>query len=150
MISDKGSSTVELVGVSDEHKRLLEGIEGRGVARELGIQLRSISPHRVVAALEISEKHLQPWGILHGGISVTLAETVASLGAWLHCALPNESAVGIEINANHLRSISSGTIVATAEPIHAGGTIHVWGVSIVAEATSSLVCTSRCTVLKRR
>lgn len=150
MMSFNGSSTMQLVGVSDEHRRLLIEMGSRGVMHELGIELRYISPHRVVAALLISEKHLQPWGILHGGISITLAETVASLGGWLHCVLPDESAVGIEINANHLRSISSGTVVATAEPIHTGGTIQVWGVSIVSEDTGSPICASRCTILRRK
>ena len=149
-MSQNGSSMIQLVGVSDAHLRLLEGMGSRGVMHALGIELRLLSPHRVVAALPITEMHLQPWGILHGGISVTLAETVASIGAWLHCVPPHESAVGIEVNANHLRSIAAGTVIATGEPIHAGGTVQVWGISIVAEATDEIVCTSRCTMLKRK
>lgn len=136
-------------GVSPSQRERIGAMTQKGVMPLLGITLRLISPTKVVAALNVQEFHHQPWGILHGGISVTLAETVASLGAWLHCTAEGEGAVGIEINANHLRPVSSGTIIATAEPIHPGRTVQVWGISITAEDSGQLITAARCTLLRR-
>lgn len=143
------SSEILCEGVDELEREQAVAMSQRGLLPFLGITLRFISPAKVIASLTVQEQHLQPWGILHGGVSVTLAETVASIGAWLHCAHSGESAVGIEINANHLRPVSSGTIVATAEPIHAGGLVQVWGVSIVAEESGAAITSARCTLLRR-
>lgn len=110
----------------------------------LGIQVTEASPERVVAQMEVTPRHHQPLGFLHGGASVALAETVASVGAYL-AAPEGYTSFGLEINANHLRSMRSGKVTAVATPLHKGRTTHVWNIEIRDEK-SRLVCVSRCTL----
>lgn len=111
----------------------------------LGIDLLEAGPGRVRASMPVTRKVHQPFGVLHGGASIALAETVASIGGNLNVDPASQMAVGLEINANHLRSKRDGMVTATAEPIHLGRTTQVWDVRIVDEE-DKLVCTSRCTL----
>jgi len=120
------------------------GTRATGLMATLAIEVLEATPERVVARMPVTAAHLQPHGILHGGASVALAETVASIGASVGLA-DSQRAVGLEINANHVRSVSSGTLVATAVPLHAGRRTHVWSVEIRTEE-GKLVCASRCTL----
>jgi uncharacterized protein (TIGR00369 family) len=120
----------------------------RGLAATLGIEVVELSAERVVATMPVDERTVQPFGILHGGASVALAETVASIAATANIDRDEFAAVGLEINANHLRAQSSGTVTATATPIHIGRTTHVWDIRIVDEENRP-VCVSRCTVAIR-
>ena len=120
-------------------------IGARGLASTLGIEFVEVTRERVVATMPVGPRTHQPFGLLHGGASVALAETVASVGAWLHIDQAREAAVGLEINANHLRGVREGTVTATATPYHTGRSTHVWEVRIADEA-GRLVCVSRCTV----
>lgn len=118
----------------------------------LGIEILELNDDRVVATMPVDARTHQPFGILHGGASVALAETVASLGATGRIDRDAYLAVGQEINANHLRAKSEGVVTATAIPLHVGRSSHVWSVDIRDEA-GALVCVSRCTmaiVPKRR
>ena len=117
----------------------------RGLADVLGIQIVELTRERVVATMPVDERTRQPFGILHGGASVALAETVASLGAIMNVDLQRFMAVGLEINANHLRAMQEGVVTATALPIHTGRTTQVWEVRI-ADERGRLVCMSRCTL----
>lgn len=117
----------------------------RNLADTLGIELRELTPERVVATMPVDERTRQPFGILHGGASVALAETIASLGAVMNVDLERFSAVGIEINANHLRSKSEGLVTGTGTPIHVGRSTQVWEVRIVDEEQRP-ICVSRCTL----
>src|SRR5258705_12271155 len=90
----------------------------------LGIELRELTPQRVVATMPVDQRTRQPFGILHGGASVALAETVASLGATANGDRKEFLAVGLEINANHLLAKAEGVGTATATPIHIGRTTH--------------------------
>ena len=119
-------------------------VEPVGLVKALGIELTETTPERVVARMPITAMHLQPFGYLHGGASITLAETVASIGAHL-ASPPDKVAFGLEINANHLRPKRSGTLTAVATPLHRGQTTHVWDVKIYDEA-EKLICVSRCTL----
>ena len=110
----------------------------------LGIAIVEAQPQRVVATMPVTTDHHQSYGILHGGASVALAETVASLGGLLNCP-PDKLVVGLEINANHLRLVSAGLVTATATPLHIGRSTQVWDVRIVDEV-GRLTCVSRCTV----
>jgi len=115
-----------------------------GVAELLGIEIEEMSPERVTATMPVTPDHHQPFGMLHGGVSVVLAESVASVGG--HLAAPSgHSAVGIEVNANHVRPVREGTLTATATPLHTGRTTQVWEVKITDEE-DRLVCASRCTL----
>jgi uncharacterized protein (TIGR00369 family) len=87
----------------------------------------------------------QPFGLLHGGASVALAETVASIGAWMNVDQATQAAVGLEINANHIRGVRSGTVTAVATPKHVGRSTQVWEITITDEQ-DRLVCLSRCTM----
>lgn len=112
----------------------------------LGIEFISFTEEEVKASMPVNENTVQPFGILHGGASVALAETVASVGAWLNAG-DSKTAVGVEINANHVKAISRGSrVVGTARPIHRGRKIHVWEVDIRTEE-GKLVCISRCTLM---
>ncbi len=120
-------------------------LAARGLAGALGIQLTELSESRVVATMPVDDRTRQPFGILHGGASIALAETVASFGAFMRIDRERFVAVGQEINGNHLRGKTHGTVTATAVPLHVGRTSHVWGIEITDEA-GRLVCISRCTM----
>jgi 1,4-dihydroxy-2-naphthoyl-CoA hydrolase len=111
----------------------------------LEISILEATVDRVVATMPVQAKVHQPFGLLHGGASVALAETVASLGAYLNVMDSGMGAVGLEINANHLRGKRDGIVTATATPIHKGRSTHVWQVEIKDEA-GKMVCVSRCTL----
>jgi 1,4-dihydroxy-2-naphthoyl-CoA hydrolase len=88
---------------------------------------------------------MQPFGLLHGGASVTLAETLGSMSAWMCIDRDKQQCVGLEINANHIRGISNGTVSGTARPIHRGRTTQVWEIKII-DDQNRLVCVSRITM----
>lgn len=115
-----------------------------GLMKTLGIEVQEHMPERVVATMPVDERHRQPFGYLHGGASVALAETVASIGGFLNCR-PGTAVFGLEINANHIRPKRFGTLTAVGTPLHRGQTTQVWDVKIHDEA-GKLVCVSRCTV----
>jgi 1,4-dihydroxy-2-naphthoyl-CoA hydrolase len=119
---------------------------GKGTLLEaLGIEIIEIGEGRVVATMPVDQRTHQPFGLLHGGASVALAETVASLGAYVLVDPEKESVVGLEINANHVRAVRSGTVTATGTVLHRGKTTMVWDIKIVDEQ-ERLVCVSRCTI----
>ncbi|MEP6620370.1 MAG: hotdog fold thioesterase [bacterium] len=117
----------------------------RGLASHLGIVLLEVTPDRVVATMPVNAQTHQPFGVLHGGASLALAETVASVGAVGRIDIERFMAVGQEINANHLRGKSDGIVTATAVPVHVGRTSQVWAIEI-ADEEGRLVCVSRCTL----
>ena len=116
-----------------------EGVTGR-----LGVEFVELTPERVVATMPVDERHHQPFGYLHGGVSVVLAESVASVGGYLNCP-PGKAAFGAEINASHVRPKRNGTLKAVGVPAHLGRTSQVWEVHITDE-NDKTVCVSRCTV----
>jgi len=116
-----------------------------GMAEQIGIELITLTPDKVVATMPVDDRTRQPFGLLHGGASAALAETVASIGAFLNIDAETHAAVGVELNANHLRGKTEGTVTATATPLHRGRTIQVWDIRIEDEE-NRLVCASRCTL----
>jgi 1,4-dihydroxy-2-naphthoyl-CoA hydrolase len=120
-------------------------IAGRGLAGALGIELLEISGERVVATMPVDDRTRQPYGVLHGGASIALAETAASLGATASIDRERFAAVGLEINGNHLRPKTDGVVRATAVPVHVGRSTQVWSIEIRDEQ-ERLVCISRCTM----
>jgi uncharacterized protein (TIGR00369 family) len=111
----------------------------------LDIEMTEMTKQRVTATMPVTPKVHQPFGLLHGGASVVLAETVASMAAWLNVDQATEQVVGLEINANHLRAKRDGMITAVATPAHIGRRTHVWEIRITDEE-GKLVCLSRCTM----
>jgi len=120
-------------------------LAGRGLAAALGIELVELTDERVVATMPVDDRTRQPFGILHGGASIALAETVASFGAVMRIDRDRFIAVGQEINGNHLRGKTEGMVTATAVPVHVGRTSQVWAIEI-ADEQGRLVCVSRCTM----
>lgn len=112
----------------------------------LGIEFQLFSKNEMRAKMPVNQNTIQPFGILHGGASVALAETLASIGAYLNLTDPNKTAVGLEINANHIKSVRMGnTVIGIAKPIHRGAQTQVWETRIETEA-GKLVSISRCTL----
>jgi len=117
--------------------------EGMGALNEkMGIELLEVSPDRVVGTMPVAG-NTQPYGLLHGGASVVLAETLGSVGSALH-AHPDRLSVGVDINATHHRSATSGTVTGVATAIHRGRTMAAYEVVITDERGKRL-CTSRIT-----
>lgn len=115
------------------------------IMEAIGIEVAETSEDRVVATMPVHGPTKQPFGVLHGGASVVLAETVASVGTFNLIDSEKELAVGLEINANHVRSKSEGTVTAVGTPLHRGRKVMVWDVRITDEE-DKLICVSRCTV----
>ena len=117
----------------------------RGTAMEpLGIVFTEIGHDFVRGTMPVDERTRQPYGLLHGGASVLLAETLGSSAGNL-CVPEGKVCVGIEINANHVRAARSGVVTGTARPVHVGGRTQVWEIRIEDEA-GELVCISRLTL----
>ena len=117
----------------------------RGLQGVLRIRILELTDDRVIATMPVDERTRQQLGILHGGASIALAETVASLGAAGRIDRERFMAVGQEINGNHLRPKSEGIVTATAVPVHVGRSSQVWSIEIRDEQRR-LVCISRCTM----
>lgn len=114
------------------------------LSEHLGIRYTEIGPDYLRATMPVNAHTHQPSGLLHGGASVALAESVGSVGANMCIDRKTHVCVGQEINANHLRSVSSGLVIATARPYHLGSRSHVWHIEIRGEE-DKLVCISRLT-----
>lgn len=117
---------------------------GEGVTKNLGVEFVELTPVRVVATMPVDGRHHQPFGYLHGGVSVVLAESVASVGGFLNCP-PGKAAFGAEISASHVRPKKTGTLMAVGTPVHVGRKSQVWEIRITDEE-EKLICVSRCTV----
>ena len=111
----------------------------------LAVEWTEIGDDFLEASMPVNEKTKQPYGILHGGASCVLAETVGSVASALVIDMDKFYCVGLEINANHVRSARQGYVTAVATPLHLGGSTHVWDVKIYDEQ-QKLVCVSRLTV----
>lgn len=111
----------------------------------LGIEIIELSEDRAVATMPVDHRTRQPHGVLHGGASVALAETIASVGTYNLLDKEKEYCVGLEINANHIKSKKDGIVKAIATPLHKGRKTMVWDIKIIDEK-EQLICVSRCTM----
>jgi 1,4-dihydroxy-2-naphthoyl-CoA hydrolase len=118
---------------------------GGDLAVHLDIRLTELGPDFLRGTMPVDERTRQPFGLLHGGASVALAETLGSVGANFCLDTSRFYAVGQEINANHVRSARSGRVTGTARPVHLGSRSHVWDIRIEDEA-GRLTCVSRLTL----
>jgi 1,4-dihydroxy-2-naphthoyl-CoA hydrolase len=118
--------------------------EGCMVAH-LGIEITDIGDNYLCGKMPVDHRTKQPFGLLHGGASVTLAETLGSIASGLVVDATQKKCVGLEINANHLRSVTAGWVYGTARPIHIGRTTHIWDIQIT-NHQNKLVCISRLTM----
>ncbi|PLR92643.1 hotdog fold thioesterase [Bacillus sp. T33-2] len=117
----------------------------------LGIEITELQKGKVTATMPVDNRTRQPFGLLHGGASVALAETVASVGAFELVDKDTEAVVGLEINANHIRAKKDGVVTAVGTVLHQGRTTMVWDIKI-SDEEGKLICVSRCTmaVIKRK
>jgi 1,4-dihydroxy-2-naphthoyl-CoA hydrolase len=115
------------------------------MSEHLGIKFTEVGSNFLKATMPVDERTRQPYGLLHGGASVALAETLGSIGSALVINTELYNCMGIEINANHIRSVSEGLVTGIASPIHLGSTTHVWDIKIYDE-DEKLLCISRLTV----
>ena len=119
---------------------------GKGtMADHLGIEFTGIGEDFLTAKMPVNERTIQPMGLLHGGASVVLAETLGSIGAYCCVDREKQYCVGLEINANHIRSAKEGFVYGKAQPLHIGRSTHVWEIKITNEE-DKLVCISRITM----
>lgn len=115
------------------------------LVNHIGIEFLEVGDDFLRARMPVDKRTVQPFGILHGGASVALAETLGSVGANLCLADPDKAGVGLDINANHVRSAREGWVYGTARPLHIGGTTQLWEIRIEDEQ-GRLVCISRLTM----
>jgi uncharacterized protein (TIGR00369 family) len=118
--------------------------ERPNVHKELGIEVVLATPEKVVMQVDVGPKVHQAFGILHGGVSALMAEGAASIGGAVSVA-EDEIVVGTELNCSHLRSMSAGTLTATATPVRKGRNVHVWAIDLTDE-TGRMICVARCTL----
>ena len=116
---------------------------GTAVER-LGIEFLEVGDDFIRARVPVDARTRQPYGLLHGGVSVVLAETLGSCGA-AFASPPGTQAVGLDINANHLRGVTEGWVTGTCRPVHVGRTTQVWQIDLANEA-GQLTCVSRITM----
>jgi uncharacterized protein (TIGR00369 family) len=132
--------------VTDPTDDLLRLIPPAALLERMGIEIVEARVERVVATMPV-EGNTQPYGLLHGGASVVLAETLGSIGSMLHAG-PGRIAVGVDINATHHRAVTSGTVTGVATPIHLGSTMTTYAITVTDEQGRP-VCTARLTCLLR-
>jgi 1,4-dihydroxy-2-naphthoyl-CoA hydrolase len=118
---------------------------GSSMPQHIGIEFTELGPDFIRGRMPVDDRTRQPFGILHGGASVALAETLGSTGAGLAIDPDKYRCVGQEINANHVRAVSEGFVIGTARPAHIGRRSHVWEIRIEDER-DRLVCISRITM----
>lgn len=112
----------------------------------LGIEIVEVGSDFIKSKMPVDHRTKQPMGLLHGGASVVLSESVGSMASWLVTADQTKNIVGIEVNANHLKSAKSGFVFGITKPIRIGRTLHVWNTEIYDE-DDNLLCVSRLTVM---
>ncbi len=123
---------------------VLTAIHHQTAVEQLGIQFLEVGDNWIRGRVPVDTRTRQPYGILHGGVSVVLAETLGSCGAAFACPA-GQRAVGLDINANHLRSTTAGWVTGTGRPLHIGRSTHVWQIELANEQ-GQLTCVSRLTM----
>ena len=123
---------------------LLHSAHANTAIAHLGIEITEIGDDFLRGRVPVDERTRQPYGLLHGGVSVVLAETLGSVGAY-YASPEGHKAVGLDINANHLRAATSGWVTGTARPVHVGRSTQVWAIEMVNDA-GELTCVSRITM----
>lgn len=140
----KSAAPPESIFVKDWSTEHINTMHHNTLCAHLGMQFTERGANFLSARMPVDARTTQPMGILHGGASVALAETLGSVAAWL-CLAEGWNAVGLDINANHIRAATSGWVYGKATPVHIGRTTHVWQIEIVDERRK-LVCASRLTM----
>ena len=123
----------------------IEAFQKNTMTDQLGIKITDYGNNYICGKMPVDRRTKQPYGLLHGGASVAFAETLGSIGAGMQIDYNNQSVVGIEINASHLKSIKKGWVYGRAQPLRVGKTIQVWDINIT-DKDDNLICVSRLTL----
>ena len=129
----------------EEFDDRLQQMQKGNILEQLGIEITEVGDDFVKGKMPVDHRTHQPTGLLHGGASVVLAESLGSVGANLIVDNSKHLCVGLEVNANHIRSVREGFVYGVATPVNIGGKIHVWSIDITNEA-GKIVCSSRLTM----
>lgn len=124
----------------------LEMFRTGNMGQHLGIDIVEVGSDYLVGSLPVDERTTQPFGILHGGASCVLSESLGSIAAWMTIDPEKFRAVGLEINCNHIRAVTSGKVIGTCRPLHVGRRTQVWQTDMQEEATGKRTAVSRLTV----
>ena len=124
----------------------LQGLRNANMAEHIGYEFLEIGPDYIKGRIPVDHRTTQPFGILHGGASCVLSETLGSVAAWMTIDPEQYRAVGLEINANHIRAVTEGFVVGTCAPLHVGRRTQVWQTDMVEEATGKRTAISRITI----
>ncbi|SFP90724.1 1,4-dihydroxy-2-naphthoyl-CoA hydrolase [Nitrosomonas cryotolerans] len=124
----------------------LEGLRNANMGVHIGIHFTEIGPDFLKARMPVDQRTTQPFGILHGGASCVLSETLGSVAGWMTIDPEKFRAVGLEINVNHIRAVTQGSVLGICTPLHTGRRTQVWQTDIIEEATGKRVAISRLTV----
>jgi uncharacterized protein (TIGR00369 family) len=122
----------------------LTAIHRNTAPAHIGLEFLEVGDDFITGRVPVDDRTRQPYGLLHGGVSVVLAETLGSCGA-IYCAPPGHRVVGLDINANHIRGALSGWVTGKATPVHVGRSTHVWAIEMRNEQ-GELTCVSRLTM----
>jgi 1,4-dihydroxy-2-naphthoyl-CoA hydrolase len=125
----------------------INGYNKNTLMETLGIECVEIGDDYIISTMPVDQRNHQPMGLLHGGASAALIESIGSMGSSLLLDLEKEYPVGLEVNANHVGGIKSGMVKAVGKIVHAGKKTHVWQVDIFDQETNKMVATGRLTVL---
>lgn len=135
-----------MIWFKDYTLEYLEGLRNANMGMHIGIEFTELGPDVLKARMPVDERTTQPFGILHGGASCVLSETLGSVAAWMTIDPDKYRAVGIEINANHIRAVTEGHVIGECRPLHTGRRTQVWQTDITEEATGKRVAISRLTI----
>lgn len=135
-----------MIWFKDYSLETLRGVRNANMTAHLGFEFVELGPDFLKGRLPVDHRTTQPFGILHGGASCVLSESLGSIAAWMTIDPGKYRAVGIEINANHIRAVTDGAVIGTCAPLHLGKRTQVWQTDITEEATGKRVAISRLTV----
>lgn len=124
----------------------LEGLRNANMGVHIGIHFTEVGPNFIKARMPVDQRTTQPFGIMHGGASCVLSETLGSVAGWMTIDPDKFRAVGIELNINHIRAVTKGSVIGTCTPLHTGRRTQVWQTDITEEATGKRVAISRLTL----
>lgn len=134
------------VWFKDYSVETLQAMRASNMGEHLGLEMTEVGADFLKGRMPVDHRTTQPFGILHGGASCVLSETLGSVAAWMTINPETHRAVGLEINANHIRAVTQGHVIGTCTPMHTGRRTQVWQTEITEEATGKRVCISRLTV----
>lgn len=135
-----------MIWFQDYKLEFLKGVRSGHMAKHIGIEFFEVGPDFLKARMPVDDRTTQPFGILHGGASCVLSESLGSVAAWMTIDPERFRAVGIEINCNHIRAVTKGFVTGYCTPLHTGKRTQVWQTDITEDATGKRVAISRLTV----